>query len=177
MELLEALKKRRSVRFFKDTDIDKTKIQSILEAATWAPTAGNVQPWFFVAVTEKNILANIKTFSPGIIGVPKAVIVACIDYERVKQFNISDESELLATIDLSMACQNLMLAALEYGIGTCAVRSFNQVAVAKILDLPETIKPQLLIALGYPAKVPPAPPKLPLNEVVQYEKYGGIENE
>lgn len=177
MELLQAIKERRSVRFFQDKDVEKDKLTSLLEAATWAPTGGNIQPWYFIAVNGREQVAKIKAFSPGIIGSPKAIIIACIDTDKLKRYGSREEGELLATMDLSMACQNIMLAALGLGLGSCAVRSFNQAAVSQLTGLPNAIKPQLLIALGYPSKTPAVPPKLPLAQVAGYEKYGGVDHE
>lgn len=172
MELFQALKTRRSVRLYAEKNIELSKLKCILEAATWAPTAGNIQPWFFVIVTDSVNLENITNLSPGIIDLPKAAIVACTDFSRVKKARIDEEDIIVSIIDLAMACENLMLAALEYNLGTCPIRSFNRVAVAEMLCLPKNIEPQLIITVGYPKSQPQKPPKLSLNQVVCYEKYG-----
>ncbi len=174
MELFQALKERRSIRFYEDKAVELSKLNKIVEAATWAPTAGNAQTWFFIIMKEEQKLEDIKSFSPGILGSPKSIIVACTDFSKIKKtrtFN-EDEGKILAIIDLAMACENMMLAALEFGLGTCAIRSFNKVAVVEMLSLPENIKPQLLITVGYPKSQPQKPTKLLLKQVVNYEEYG-----
>ncbi len=181
MELFEALKNRRSVRFYEDKPVELSKLNNILEAATWAPSAGNVQPWIFVLVRKKEALENIKNFSPGIIGSPSAIIVACIDLNKNHYVKGTEEEyiegRILSIIDLAMACENAMLAALEFNLGTCAIRSFNRKAIEEILNLPNNIEPELLITVGYPKIQPKKPPKLSLEEVVYYEKYGVKTNE
>lgn len=172
MDLMKAIKERRSIRFFEKRDIEKEKIDIILEAAICAPSAGNIQPWYFISIRNKEKLENIKAFSPGIVGNPSAIIVACINKEKYKKNN-SEEGETLATIDVAMACQNMLLAAYNLGLGACVIGSLNKIAISKLTKLPPAIIPQLLVILGYPAKIPSKPSKLPFEAVVGYEKYEG----
>jgi len=172
MELFKALKTRRSVRLYSDKEIELSELNSIIEAATWAPTAGNAQPWFFIIVTKHQGLEDISNFSPGIISKPKAAIVACIDISRINKEDITNEDITVSIIDLAMACENIILAALDYNLGTCPVRSFNRVAISELLELPVNIVPQLIITIGYPKNQPKAPKKLDFNQVINYERYG-----
>lgn len=156
MEVFEAIRNRRSVRKFTKQEIPQDSLRKILEAGIWAPSGNNAQPWWFVLVRRG--IDKIRMFSPGLFGEPSAVIVICSDYERA-------ESEDHWTIDyetffdIGASAQNIMLQAYELGIGTCPVRSFNQKAVQKLLDLPEDKIPQLIITLGYPDEMPFPPPR------------------
>ena len=60
MSVFETILKRRSIRKFKDTPVEDDKIKKILEAAIWAPSAGNMQPWVFIAVRNRKSVEKIK---------------------------------------------------------------------------------------------------------------------
>jgi len=174
MELISAIMGRRSIRQFEQRNVEKEVLGKVLEAAVWAPTAGNIQPWVFVCITEAERIQAIQTVSPGMLGNPRALICVCSD--RKKAVEKSGESgKILALFDCAMAAQNIMLLAHDLGLGTCIIRSFNQAAVREILDLPEYIQPELLIMTGYPAHYPPAPGRS--MEVIHWECYGKKEVE
>ncbi|WP_051524920.1 DUF6092 family protein [Pseudothermotoga elfii] len=156
MEVGEAILKRRSVRFFNDHEIDISILHEILISGIYAPTAGNLQVWEFYCYFQKNTIDRIKSCSPGILGNPKAIIVACVNERRIEELKLKDWT-LNAVIDVSMACQNIMLKAFELGIGSCPVTSFEKDTLTKILSLSSYLKPLILIALGYYDKLPETP--------------------
>ena len=78
----------------------------------------------------------------------------------------------LAPVDCAMAVQNMLLAAYALGLGSCPIKSFSQIAVKEILEIPDHLEPELLVAIGYPAANPSPPPKRPLSEIVHFNKYG-----
>ena len=166
--LLELVQKRRSIRRFRSDPIPDEYVDKVLEAARWAPSGSNMQPWVFVAVREKDNIRKIKMFSPGLGGVPTALIILCSD-GAIK--------ESTAIMDISMAAQNVMLTAIDKGLGSCCVRSFDQKALQALLSLPSHIMPELMISLGYPAKQVKATRRRPIEEIVHWEEYGGRLNE
>jgi nitroreductase len=161
--VLEIIKSRRSIRSFLETPIPPDLLSSLLEAARWAPSGGNNQPWEFVVVQRPANIRKIKMFSPGLGGDPAALIIVCSDQSV-------DAST--AIMDVSMATQNVMLAAKEMGLGSCCVRSLNQKAVRLLLSLPEHVVPELTISLGYPAEAPKVPSRRPIKDFVHWEGYG-----
>lgn len=167
--MLEVIKGRRSVRSFRSESIPEEHLKTILEAGVWAPSGSNVQPWEFVLVREKPTIEKIKLFSPGLFGSPDAVVVLCINKERIKRSSKSGES--VALMDVAMAAQNMMLAAYSLGVGSCPIASFNKTAVKELLGIPAHVDPVLMVSLGYPDKWPEPPRRRPLEEVVHYEKY------
>jgi nitroreductase len=167
VDVLEAIKSRRSIRQFTDDPIGKEVLQEILDAARWAPTAGNQQRWRFVVITSPSIKQLVIKFAPGIFAMPSAFIVICV--ERKPDTNPVVEATYLA--DCSMAAQNIMLAAHEMGIGTCVALSYAKVAIREILDLPDGIEPLLVLTLGYPAEDPEPPARLELKEIAFVDKY------
>jgi nitroreductase len=162
--VLEIIKSRRSIRKFTETPIPAEVLTSLLEAARWAPSGGNNQPWAFVVLREPANIRKVKMFSPGLGGVPTAIIVICSDR------SVADST---AVMDVAMAAQNVMLAATDSGLGSCVVRSHNQSALQTLLSLPAQIVPELIVTLGYPAKEARNPGRHPIEELVHWEEYGG----
>jgi len=158
---------RRSIRKFTKGEIPQDSLRKILEAGIWAPSGSNAQPWRFVLVRRE--IDRIRMFSPGLFGEPSALIVICSDRERAERGEGPLSIDLVTYMDIGAAAQNMMLRAYELGIGSCPVRSFNQKAVQKLLDLPEDKIPELIITLGYPDEKPPAPPRRSFQETV-YER-------
>ena len=162
MEVLEAIRTRRSVRSFKDEKISDQDAVKILEAARWAPSAGNKQPWTFIYVKDPQVVRMIKNCSPGFYADATAAIVIGVD----------KKDEQRGTLDACFAAENILLAAHSLGIGSCAIVSFNSDPVRKIVNAPETWQPILVISLGYPDKIPSPPSKRKLSEVACMDSYG-----
>ena len=165
--VLETIKSRRSIRSFLDKPVPPELLQALLEAARWAPSGSNNQPWAFLVIQEPANIRKIKMFSPGLGGDPSALLILCSDH--------SVEAST-AIMDVSMATQNVMLVATEIGLGSCCVRSLNQGALQLLLKLPSHMVPELTISLGYPAESPKPPGRRPLEEMVHWEEFGGRSN-
>jgi nitroreductase len=162
METTEAILKRRSVRSFKDKPVPDDAVKKLLDAARLAPTGGNRQPWKFVAVRNPKMIRNIKMFSEGLGGVPTLVIGVCCD-----------DINPVTVMDIAMASENVMIQCVDLGLGSCAIASFNQEAVKKLLEVPAEVQMPLLLSIGYPEGEPRIRPKKELKQVAYEEKYGG----
>ena len=169
MELLEAILERRSVRSYTQEKVDRVILDGLVEAGRWAPTASNAQPWAFIVVDDSELIVKLKSISPGIFCIPAFIIMICSNSE-IAALN-GAQGETLALMDVSMAAQNILLAAHAQGIGTCVVRSFHQKAAAVLLGCPEGILPELLIAGGYPDKKPSIPPRKKLDEIRYFNRW------
>ncbi len=170
MDVMTAIKGRRSVRRFLDRPVEKETLKKLIEAAVWAPSGGNGQNWRFVVVTEPKMMKKIKMISPGLLGDPPAVIVIAQDLDTARHQGGEMGVESLTKMDSAIASQNIMLAAYAMGLGTCVIASFHPKAVGQMLNLPERILPHLLVSVGHPAVDPPAPPRK-LEEVTWWEVY------
>ena len=141
MEVFEAIQKRHSVRSYLSDKVPIEKMMKILEAARLAPSAGNIQPWHFIIVTEQQMrdklskgrYANFLVESP-------IVIVGCGDRQASPNWHL---------VDTTIAMQNMVLTATSQGLGTCWIVSFNEDQVKKLLDIPERFKVIALLAVGY----------------------------
>lgn len=172
MDVMTAIKGRRSVRAFTDEPVDKETLIKLLEAAVWAPSGGNGQTWRFVVVTEDPMMKKIRMVSPGLLGDPPAVIVIAQDMNLAKHKGGRMGPESITKMDSAMAAQNIMLAAYEIGLGTCVIASFHPGAVGKLLGMPAHILPHLLVSVGHPA-VTPQPPERLFEGIYWFEAYNG----
>jgi nitroreductase len=168
MDVMGAIKGRRSIRQFSDKPVEREELGRLLEAARWAPSGGNLQKWRFVVVTSPSQRELVKKFAPGIFAVPTAFIVVCAEVEA----DANEWKQRLYLADCSIASQNIMLAAYEMGIGTCVALSYAKSAISEILELPENVEPMLVVTLGYPAEDPEPPPRFELSEMAFEERYG-----
>jgi len=180
MELLEAIRTRRSIRRYKSTPVDDKTVELVLEAARWAPSWKNTQCWRFIAVRDNNIksqLANITTFNnPSTDAIRNApvVIVACAElgksgYSDGQQ--ASDKGDWYM-FDVALAMQNLVLAAHSLGLGTVYNGLFDAKKAATILNVPAGFCVVSLTPLGYPDQEPEPRPRKELAQIAFYNKFG-----
>ena len=149
----EAIRTRRSARRFADRDIEPGVVERLIEAATWAPSAGNLQPWRFFAVRGeawKTALAEAALGQRFVAQAP-VVVVVCAEPGR-SATRYGERGRMLYCLqDTAAATQNLLLAAAALGIGSCWVGAFDEEAVSRALGLPPGFRPVAIIPLGYPA--------------------------
>jgi len=172
MEVFEAIKGRRSIRSFTDKPVREEILQKLIEAGIWAPSAGNRQTWRFVVVTDEAMMKKIKMVSPGLLGDPPSVIVIAQDIALAEEKGGKMGLESITKWDSAMAAENIMLAAHEMGLGTCVIASFHPGALAKLLGMPEHIRPELMVSVGHPA-TEPSPPKRLFKGIYWFEAYNG----
>lgn len=165
MELMDAINGRRSVRKFKPDPVPEDALRSLVEAASMAPSGSNVQAWKFGLVTDPELVRAVDRFSPGMGGTPPAVIAVCTDRRYALERGGEFAAETMAQLDAAYASQNIMLAAHALGLGTCAIKSYNEPAVRRLLRLPEHMELELLISLGYPDHEPRTPRRKGFDEI------------
>jgi nitroreductase len=169
MDVSDAIRARRSLRRFADEAVDRDVLRTLVEAACWAPTAGNAQAWRFVVVTDPERMRKLRMVAPGMSGRPPAAIAVCID-RRVAEAEWGAEIDELSAMDAAMAAENILLEAQGAGLGTCVVASFNAAGLRRLLKLPEHVAPLLLVAVGHPKASPKAPPR-DVDAVCSFEEY------
>lgn len=173
MEVLEAIKSRRSVRSFKPDPIPEEDLQTILEAGRWAPSAGNCQPFEFVVVKDPEVKRKLVRAALGqsFVGEAPVVLVVCANVARTSRYYGRRGEELYCIQDTAAAVQNMLLAAHSLGYGTCWVGAFNEAEAAKAIKAPRGIRPLAIIPVGKPAEEPRAPARLPLRELVHEDTF------
>ncbi|RLI15860.1 nitroreductase family protein [Candidatus Bathyarchaeota archaeon] len=173
MDVLEAIKGRRSIRAFKSQAVSTEIVEKLIDAARWAPSAGNIQPWEFIIVRNPEIKRNLAkaALNQSFIEEAPVVIVVCADEIRSSQGYGVRGKTLYCIQDAAAATQNIHLVAYSLGLGTCWVGAFNEEEARKILEIPEGVRPVAIIPVGYPAEKPPARNRRPLNQIIHYEKF------
>lgn len=142
---------RTSVRQFEAREVEPEKIEKILRAAMAAPSATNQQPWEFCVVTDKEMLERIGHVTPYATPAAKsaASIVVCYRTEGLRV-------PVMAHIDCAIATENIWLECEALGLGgvMLGIAPFQDKmdALAQILQLPPTLMPFTIFALGYPVK-------------------------
>ena len=137
MDVFEAIKKRRSIRDYTDEQVSDKDVERLIEAARWAPSAGNTQPWEFVIVKDaemKRKLSDAALNQTFIQKVP-VVIVVCADEKRSSRIYGNRGEKLYSIQDTAAATENMILAAQELGLATCWVGAFQEKEVAKAVKL------------------------------------------
>ncbi len=180
MSLLDLAKKRRSIRFYDERTISRKDLESCVEAALYAPSACNSQPWKFIIVDgpeqkkelSEGFLSGTYRMNSFALGAAAFIIVIA---ENMK-FPAWAGGKLRKTdfrkIDIGIACAHLVLRAEELGIGTCILGWFGENRLRKILSVPRGKKIELVIAMGYPGGKDPQEKTLKdRSEVLSWNSY------
>jgi nitroreductase len=200
MDVLETIRKRRSIRLYKPDEIPDEIIEKLLEGIRLAPSSGNKQPYKFIIVRDKTTLASLASacrWNPGrsqghefIAGAP-LVMVACgsekdaiTRYYRDGQCYLTTNKNIaeiekdslpywnMMPLDAGIALDYVDLIVTSLGLGTCWVASLDELAVKKVLSIPEDIRVVSTLVIGYPSAAWPEPrPRKTLEKLICYEKY------
>ena len=134
MDVFEAVTQRKSIRKYKDKEIEKEKLIKVLESARIAPSASNRQEWKFIVVKDEDTRSRLVSAAhyQKFVGQAPVTIVACsTESERIMPCG-----QHAYTVDLSIAVSFMMLEATELGLGTCWLGAFDEEAVKEILGIP-----------------------------------------
>jgi len=196
LDIIGLLKNRRSIREYTPKEVSERVLDTILEAASWAPSAHNAQPWRFVVIRDSDVKlklaeamarrwkrdlakngvsekdrenlakASVERFSSAPI-----VIVSCLTMVEMNHYPDKRRQRIesvMAVQSVAAAIENMLLAAYAKGLGACwfCTPLFCPETVRKVLKIPPDLEPQALITLGYPAERPHPPPRKPLKKIV-----------
>ncbi len=144
MEVLEAIRTRRSIRAYENRPVPAEALEKVLEAARIAPSAANRQEHKFVVVQDE---ATRKALVPacnnqGFVGEAGAVIVGCA----------TNPSRRYSVVDVAIALDHMTLVATSLGLGTCWIGAFSEEKVKEILGIPAEVQIVCILPLGVPAK-------------------------
>ncbi|MFZ5365310.1 MAG: nitroreductase family protein [Patescibacteria group bacterium] len=158
MELFEVVKKRRSVRKWKDKPIPRAYLEKLTEAIIWAPSAGNLESRKFYFVFREDLrLALAESARQPFVSKAPMIAVACADRDKSAWKYGEIGKNLYCVLDACLSAQNLMLAAADLGLGAVPIGVLNPRQVADILNLPKDMDPILIIPVGFPAEFPEPP--------------------
>ena len=175
--VFEVIRTRRAVRAFTDEPVSVADIRRIIEAARWASSAGNRRLHRFFVTRDPVKIGLISAIGPGFYGTPAAVIVICTDLTKSEDSGIHEEADLTGWIDVGTAAMNMQVMAHALGLGTTPVTSVSQSGLRAALDLPDHLRPDLILQLGHPAPTNPASgrgQRLRIEEITDWEEPGGV---
>jgi nitroreductase len=193
-DLFAVVRRQRACRAFSDDPVDDAVIARVLEAATFAPSAENRQPWEFVVVRDPRtrahlgdltaqaweaggrefartrlddkLMADVDAGATGGVAAAPVMIVVCADTAR----------GLVQTVPSSIfpATQNLLLAATALGLGSALTTLTTAFAaeIRALLGLPEQLVPVAIVPLGQPARALGPPRREPFDAHTHRERYG-----
>jgi nitroreductase len=172
MKAIKCINNRRSIRKYLNKKIPANIVKKLINAGMNAPSAYNSQPWIFILIKKiktKQLLVDAKGGSQYITKAP-LVIACCYDETKTpdKYHNIEN---------VSLASQNILLAAHALGLGACYLGAFDpknpkvEKLINKALKLPKKIHIICLISIGYPDEIPKKKKMRKMSEVIKNEHY------
>lgn len=170
MNVNQAIRTRKSVRSYADKPVEREKLERVLEAARLAPSARNQQEWRFVVVTDAGKRQQLAEAARGqrFVAEAAAVVVCCAETDR-RRMRCGLEAY---PIDVAIAIDHMTLAAVEEGLGTCWIGSFDPDAVRQVCGIPADIEIVQLLPLGYPSDAAAIEKsRRTLDEIVRFEAW------
>ncbi len=183
-QVIELIKKHRSIRKFTQEPISNEKVLTIIQAAGKAATSNFIQAYSVIRVTNENNrkqIAELAGFQTWVETSP-LFMVFCADLKRSKNACLFENKEMasgyteqliLATVDVSLAAQNTMIAAESMGLGGVFIGGIRNDPgkVCKLLNIPKHVYPIFGMCLGYPDEKPEQKPRLPVNVILKEDYY------
>lgn len=168
MDLLQIIRRRRSIREFQERPIPEEMLDDLVEALRWAPSAGNLQSRFFYLVFREALRIQLAeaALAQDFVAQAPLVVVACADRRILRTYGRRG-TMLYMIQDVAASLQNLLLVAHARGLGAVWVGAFDEERVRAILAIPEHLVPVALVPVGYPAERPQAPSRLPHDRLVK----------
>jgi len=190
MSVYDLMIRRRSVRVYKDRQIQQDLLIKLLDAANNCPSGGNIQPLSIITIQTaegREYLGKMIGSQPWVKNAPLSMIF-CIDFHRLKKWAALSDTEflgenalshfLIAYADLMCAAQNVVMTAESFGLGSVYVGSIQGIIdeIREQFSIPKLVLPMMLLCIGYPESIPNSIPKLNRDYIWHKEKYNHFSN-
>jgi nitroreductase len=175
MDVLDAIRTRRSVRKYQDRQVPWDEIVKVLQAAKYAPFAGNILNSKFIVVKneeKRNAIAEACSEQHWMAIAPIHIVVVG-EPEKAERYYGARGARLYTIQGGAAAVQNMLLAAHSLGLGACWVGAFDEEEIRAICVLPEHVIVQAVVTIGYPDEKPELPPKYRIEHIMFFEKWWG----
>lgn len=194
-DLLAVIQKRRSVRVYKTGKVSDEQLQMILEAARWAPSGANTQPWELVVTRDRKKMkriraiydnewrerkredpVNYKGLKKDYVGDVSAIILVCGD-PRTKNVYLTTrqpaDREKLFQASIANAVQQMMLVAASMNLGTVwvSVREEVEPELRELFAVPQPLRLLWVVPVGHARSWPAAKPRRKVEALAHFEKY------
>lgn len=168
MELMEAIRTRRSIRRFSEKPVEEEKILAVLESGRLAPSAKNMQDWRFIVIRDQATRQKLAVAAKDQQFVAQApvVIAACGTSNYIMTCG-----QPTYAIDVTIALDHMTLAAASLGLGTCWIGAFYEDQAKEILKVPDAVRIVALMPLGYPAEDPLPRPRKEIGDITAWEHW------
>lgn len=165
MDFLELVKNRYSCRAYKALDVEKEKLDYMMECVRLAPSAVNKQPWRFRIIGSEEEKAKMQQcYNREWFRTAPLYVIASVRHDEEW---VRADGKYHGDIDVAIAVEHLCLAATEQGLATCWVCNFDAVLCKKLFALPEEEEPAVIIPIGYAADEPKEKTRKAINEIVK----------
>ncbi len=163
MGIIETIKSRRSVGKYKPKPVPENLVKRILEAARWAPSGLNNQPWRFVVVRSPAAIKKIASFTSYRRIVEKAPLLIAVFYDRDAGYDRTKDA-----MAIGAAIENLLLAASALGLGACWMGEIlnRKKEVRRFLGTPPAYELMAVVTVGFPAENPSPPRRTALERLI-----------
>ena len=169
MEFKEVLKARYSCKKYSDRQVEKEKLEAILNAGRLAPTAKNLQEQHIYVVQSPEVLAKVDSVTPCRYGAPTVLVVA---FDSTNVFTYPGGKRDSGVEDATIVATHMILAAADEGVDSCWVNFLDPEKMAEVLGLPENEEILMIMDLGYAAEgagpLPNHENRKELSETVSY---------
>jgi nitroreductase len=165
MDVYEVIRRRYSVRAYKTDAVEEEKLQRVLDAARWAPTAANRQAFRLLVLSTRGRSAELRRiYDREWFVEPPILICACALPDQAWRRR---DGTNYSHVDVAIVMDHLILAATGEGLGTCWVAAFDVEAARAVLDLPVEWEPVVFTPLGYAAGKAPTKERKPLEVLIE----------
>jgi nitroreductase len=170
--VLEVIQNRRSRRAYADQPVEQEKIQSLFEAARWAPSSLNEQPWLYIYATKGQALWDkiFESLKEGNKIWARQAPLLILSLAR-KNFRRLESPNPSALYDLGAANAFLSLQAAHLGLNVHQMAGFEATTAVKNLGVPAEYQPVIIMAIGYPGDIGMLPENLKSREAAPRERY------
>jgi FMN reductase (NADPH) len=193
--LLSIMRKRRSVRVYKTGKVTDRQLETILQAARWAPSGANTQPWEFVITRDRKKMKKVrqiyddewrqrkredpvhyKGLKKDYVGDVSVLVLVCGD-ARTKQVYLTTrqpaDREKLFQASVANAVEQMMLAAASMNLGTVwvSVREETEPALRELFQVLPELRLLWVVPIGHARSWPPAKPRRPVAAFTHFEVY------
>lgn len=172
-DFFETVRHRHSVRRYQaDMPVEREKLHTLLEMASAAPSAGDLQAYHIVVVQNQAERDSLRAAADGqtfLSEAPLCLVICAHGLRSAQQFGERGE-RLYALQDATIAAAYVQLAAVAEGLGSTWVGNFDEAQVRKAVNLDPTLTPVALLSIGYPAELPEPTPRRAMDEVVEFRR-------
>jgi len=149
-KVIDTILQRHSCREFTPGEVPEEHVKVLMECLRWAPSAGNLQPWFFYIVENQETKKELAraAFGQDFVAEAAVVFVVCAEPEASAIVYGERGRTLYSLQDTAAAAENLLLAATALGYGSCWVGAFNEEMARSALNIPRHRRPVAIVPLG-----------------------------